>query len=121
MAAHDWATWKPTIGPRQPLYNHAAMSTYGLKTQLPTYPATLSTISSYDLPHGCTECHVVVRTTTWCNFTGPRNNLEMQNMSDTLKPCHNAKVSMTHVSSCTCHVCCMDADVNNIDANSSPC
>jgi hypothetical protein len=125
VAAHDWATWQPTIGPHQPLYNHPATSAYGLPTQLPTQPATSA-------PRHCTDCHVVVWTATWHNFTGPRNDPEMPNMSDTWQPLvlphHHADINMTHVTSCTCHICCTDADiictdvdVSSTDVDSSPC
>jgi len=48
VASHDWTTWQPTIGPRQPTVQSPATSTY-------------------ELPHQCAKstCHVTICSTTW--------------------------------------------------------
>jgi hypothetical protein len=76
VAAHDWATWQPTIGPCQPPVQSPATSCHlSCHIILPHHPATSPYI-----------CHVVVRTATWHFFIGPRIDPKNPKMSDTWQP-----------------------------------
>jgi hypothetical protein len=90
VAAHDWATWQPTIGPRQPL------------AQSPPHHTPCHIMAT------CI-CHVTIRSATWL-YGLPRGTFslvhmidpKMPKMSDTWQPlvlatscCHD--IIMTHV------------------------
>jgi hypothetical protein len=60
MAAHDWATWHPTIGPCQPPAQSPSTTTYGLPPQLPYHPSMLAFHFMYDLPCGCKDCYMEI-------------------------------------------------------------
>jgi hypothetical protein len=109
VAAHDWATWWPFIGP----CHHSAQSCH-------------VTSATSSLPH--VTCQVVVRSATWlyglpCGTFPLVHGLTEKSpkMSDTWQPLvlphHHVDVIMTHVTLCVCHVPCMDADVICTDAD----
>jgi hypothetical protein len=108
MAAHDWATWKPPIGPRHPL----VQSTCHILCMPRMVRMPRVFLVPYDLPHGFMDA-------TWHFLIGPHVDLKMSKMSDMWQPLvllhHHDDVSMTHVMLCMCHIHCMDVDIICID------
>jgi hypothetical protein len=117
VASHNWATWQPPIRPCHPLLCQPTMSVPCHCTDtmsLPTHHAT-SLYRPYGLPRGkillvrgsVQKCQKwVTRGSLWCWYI------------TMLASCRNHL--MTHVTSCSYHVCCTDANVSSTDADSSP-
>jgi hypothetical protein len=118
VEAHDWATWRPFIGPRHhSLHSHCHII---LLRQLATSPDRWL----YSLPCGCMVCHVAPFHWSTIFPKSPK-------MSDTWQPLvlprhHVDIMHMTHVTLYVCHVYCMNddvirtgADISSTDVDSS--
>jgi hypothetical protein len=118
--------WKPMTRPCgiQPL-GHANQ----LYSHLPHQHtvATSASISAYHfilprpLPRHCMVCHVAVWTATrhFSLVHGLTQKIQKRVTHENLSywPRHHADINMTCVTSCMCHIHCMDADVICTDAD----
>jgi hypothetical protein len=109
VSATDWATWNPPIWPCHPLLCQPTMSVPCHRTDATSLPHT---------------CHIIVRISMWKNLISPRIGPEVPNLGDTWQPLvlqhHHVDVNMTHFTSYSYHMCCMDVDVICTNVDSSP-